>query len=116
ERTLAGTANFRNLDDGTPTLDDAYQHDDKRQYQQNVDKAAQRVGADHPYQPKQKQDHKDCPKHVCTPHLAVVFPFTAIAPTDHRYHLVRTLLSKEDRRLRGMPCLSLAVLVFASSP
>src|SRR5271166_6179702 len=78
-----GLTTLRFLDDRAASLNNADQHDRQRQYQQDVDKTAECVGADNTHQPQQQQNYKDCPKHVRTPNLAMGLPLASIAPSDH---------------------------------
>jgi hypothetical protein len=44
-------------------LNDVYQDDYKRDYQEYMDEAAECIGRDHSQQPENQQNYEDCPEH-----------------------------------------------------
>ena len=65
-----GQSNKRRVDEsdcGATSLDEPDQQYDHGDDQENVDEAAQRIGADNSKQPQHQKNYKDCPKHVISP-------------------------------------------------
>lgn len=51
-------------------MNDVYQDDYKRDYQEYMDEAAECIGRDHSQQPENQQNYEDCPEHF--------YPFPAV--------------------------------------
>src|SRR5260370_13053391 len=79
-------------------LNHSDQHNDDRQYQQNVNKSTERVRAHHSQEPQNHQDYRDCPKQI---HFSLLFSFF-FAPTPLR--LRPKLLPITPFPLTSLPC------------
>jgi hypothetical protein len=81
-------------------LNDPDQDDDDRQYQQNVNEPAQRIGSDQAQQPQDHQDDSDSPKQV---HSSLLFPPECQSSVGSTPDPVTRRFARRGRRPRPFP-------------